>query len=47
MELPVIGDEKAYPDHREKDTDGAENCLGRCDTGDLLRKIHGFDGYIQ
>jgi len=47
MGLPVVGDEETYPDHREEDAHGAENCLGWCDTGDLLHKIHGFDGYIQ
>ena len=47
MGVPAVGDEKPYLDHCEEDADRAENSLGWCDTGDLLGKIHGFDGDIQ
>ena len=38
------GRRRTYPDHGEQDADGAKNSLGWCETRDLLRKIHGFDG---
>jgi len=43
----VVEEERTYSDHREEDTDGAENGLGGCDAGDLLREIRGFNGYVQ
>ena len=36
-----------YPDHRQKDTDGAKNGLGWYHARVLLRVIHGLDCFIQ
>ena len=43
----IIGEERTYPDHRQNDTDGTKNRLGRRRARDLLREIHCLDGGIQ
>ena len=45
---PITAEWKgAYPDHRQKNADGAKDGLGRRRTRDLFREIHGLDGRIQ
>ena len=44
----IVGEEgETYSDHRQKNTNGAKNGFGGCDARDLLREIHGLDGYVQ
>ena len=38
---------ETYPDHGEKDDDGAKYSLCWCDAGDLLHEIEAIDGHVQ
>jgi hypothetical protein len=36
-----------HPDHREDNTKGGENGLGRCDAAEFLGEIRRLDGHIE
>ena len=47
MEYVIGGEGRTYPYHRQKNTDGTKNSLGRCYARDLLCQVHGLDGHVQ
>ena len=43
----AIGEEKSYPDFRQKNTDRIKSSFDLCHARVLLREVHGLDDRIQ